>query len=50
MELQNGKEPTLYYSGATRTNLTSAKIRLGYEPEYITVILDTRNHLVQIEK
>lgn len=50
MELQNGKEPALFYSGATRTALISAKIRLGYEPDYITVGVDSRNRLVQIEK
>lgn len=50
MELQNGKSPALYFSGSSITNYVSAKVRLGFNLEYITVDIDTRNNLVQIVK
>ncbi len=50
LELQNGKNPILYFSGSTISNYVKASMRIGYNLDYVTVDVDTRNNLVQISK
>ena len=50
LELQNGKNPILYFSGSTISNYVKASMRVGYNLDYVTVDVDTRNNLVQISK
>ncbi len=48
IELANGQEAQMYYSGATSiTPLIQASMELGYEPELTTVVFDRRSRVVE---